>query len=84
MYYDRAWAGNRFHLPRLLIALFVFILGYGAIAFAQFRGWAFVGTGIPVIVLSVLCIGIAFSAILQRVPAEIARRWRALRPPGRG
>ncbi len=55
MYYDRAWAGNRFHLPRLLAALLVFIVGYGALAFAQFRGWTFVSTGIPVIVVFLLC-----------------------------
>jgi hypothetical protein len=44
----------------------VFILGYGALTFAQLRGWTFVGTGIPVILLLLLSVGIAFSAVILR------------------
>jgi len=74
IYYDREWAASRWHLARAVLAALVFILGYGALAVAQLRGWTFVSTGIPTLVLLVLCIGIAFSAILQRLPAEIGRR----------
>jgi tetratricopeptide (TPR) repeat protein len=66
IYYDREWAGSRRHLPRVFLAVLVFILGYGALAFAQLRGWTFVGTGIPVILLLLLSIGIAFSAVILR------------------
>jgi tetratricopeptide (TPR) repeat protein len=76
IYYDREWAGARWHLPRVFLAALVFILGYAALAIAQLRGWTFVGTGIPTVVLLVICIGIAFSAVLQRLPAEIGRRWK--------
>lgn len=75
MYYDREWAGSRY-LPRVFVALLVFIVGYAALAFAQFRGWTFVSSGIPVIVLFLLCVGIAFSNMLPRLPAEIGRLWK--------
>jgi len=58
-------------------------LGYAALGILQLRGWSLVSTGIPVLVLLLVCIGIAFSAILARLPAEIGRRWRALRSSGR-
>jgi len=80
MYYDREWSGNLLHLPRLLAAAFVFVVGYLAIAVAQARGWAYVGTGIPVLVLFLFCLVIVISSTLQRLPAAIRRRWRALRP----
>jgi tetratricopeptide (TPR) repeat protein len=66
IYYDREWAPWRQHLPRVFLAGLVFILGYGALAFAQMRGWTFVATGIPVIVLLLLCIGIVFSGVILR------------------
>jgi tetratricopeptide (TPR) repeat protein len=83
MYYDRTLAGSGF-LTRLFLALFVLVLGYGAIALAQLLGWTFVTTGIPVMALVLLCIGIAFSGTIARLPAELGRRWRALRPSRHG
>jgi hypothetical protein len=74
IYYDREWAGSRRHLPRVFLAAVVLILGYAALAIVQLRGWTFVATGIPVLLLLLLCIGIAFSAVLRRLPAEIGRR----------
>ena len=76
IYYDREWAGARWHLARVLVAALVFIIGYVALAIAQARGWTFVATGIPVLLLLLLCIGIAFSSFIQRLPAEIGRRWK--------
>jgi Flp pilus assembly protein TadD len=72
IYYDREWAGSRY-LPRVFLAAVIFILGYAALAIAQFRGWTFVGTGIPVVMLLLLSIGIALSAVLLRLPADIGR-----------
>lgn len=80
MYFDREWSGTLLHVPRLLAAAGVFVVGYLAIAVAQARGWTFVGTGIPVRVLFLFCLLIAISSTLQRLPAAIGRRWRALRP----
>ena len=83
LYYDREWLGSRWQLGRVLVAALVFALGYAALGILQLRGWSLVSTGIPVLVLLLVCIGIAFSAILGRLPAEIGRRWRALRSSGR-
>jgi tetratricopeptide (TPR) repeat protein len=83
MYYDRAWGGSGF-VTRLFLALLVLVVGYVAIALAQLLGWTFVTSGVPVIALVLLCIGIAFSATLARLPAELGRRVRALRPSRRG
>src|SRR5439155_26885942 len=82
LYYDREWLGSRWQLWRVLVAALVFAFGYAALGILQLRGWSLVSTGIPVLVLLLVCIGIAFSAILGRLPAEIGRRWRALRPSG--
>jgi tetratricopeptide (TPR) repeat protein len=66
IYYDREGAGAHWHLARVVGAVLVFVLGYVALAVAQLRGWTFVATGIPVVLLLLLCLGIAFSAVLHR------------------
>ena len=65
IYYDREWGSGR-HLLRVVIAAIAFVLGYVALAVAQGRGWNFVSTGIPTLVLLLLCIGIALSGVLLR------------------
>lgn len=74
IHYDREWAGSRWHLARVVLAALVFVFGYAALAIVQTRGWTFVSTGIPVLLLLLLYIGIAFSAFRMRLPAEIGRR----------
>jgi tetratricopeptide (TPR) repeat protein len=63
MYYDREWGSGR-HLPRLVLAALVFVVGYIALAVAQGRGWTFVSTGIPTLVLLLGCVGIAVSGVV--------------------
>jgi hypothetical protein len=65
IYYDREWGSDR-HLRRVVLAAIVFVLGYVAVAVAQGRGWTFVTTGIPTLVLLLGCIGIALSCLLLR------------------
>jgi tetratricopeptide (TPR) repeat protein len=76
LYYDREWGTAERVVKRILVAVFVFIIGYAALAFAQVKGWRFVDTGVPALTLAVICLIIAASAWLASPAAGLLRRVR--------
>lgn len=76
LYYEREWGNAERVVKSVLLAVLVFIIGYAVLAFAQAGGWRFVDTGVPVLILAVICLIIAGSPWLESPAAGLVRRFR--------